>query len=221
MSSDQTRAARNNNPGNIQRGDPWQGLLTPEDMTLEQRQESRFCVFQSPKWGFRAMARILISYQDKYAAHTIQGAIGRWAPTTENNTVAYIKHVCDITGFEPDEFLNFHEYEDVAPVVKAIATHESGAWLFDDGDLRAGLSLAGLEPPQRPLMADPVALGKGAGLAGTGALGLTDMLSDAKDQLAGISYLRTVQLVIVALTFLSIGASFYIYLNRRKRREVY
>ena len=126
MSSDKIRAVRNNNPGNIEKGAPWQGLMPPEEMTDEQKDEKRFCVFKSPKWGFRALARTLITYQDKHGIRTIVGVIARWAPPTENVTTAYVKHVSDMTGFKADEVLDLHSYEHLAPLVKAIAIHESG-----------------------------------------------------------------------------------------------
>ena len=144
MTAGATRAERNRNPGNIRIGDPWQGLLPFDDMTDAQKSEVDFCVFSSPKWGFRAMARVLIMYQDKYDCRQIARIIAKWAPPSENDTGAYVRHVCSLTGFNPDEVLDLHKYADLAPLVKAIATHESGGWLFDDRDLDSGLTLAGV-----------------------------------------------------------------------------
>ena len=81
------RGIRNNNPGNLRRtDDPWQGLA-------ETQTDTEFFVFQSPIYGIRALARTLIKYQDKHRLCTIRQLIGRWAPNTENDTVAYIKAV--------------------------------------------------------------------------------------------------------------------------------
>lgn len=55
------RGIRNNNPGNLEWGDPWQGL-DPDG----QAQDKRFVVFKDPAMGIRAIARTLITYQDKY-----------------------------------------------------------------------------------------------------------------------------------------------------------
>lgn len=145
------RAVRNNNPGNIEKGAPWQGLMPANEMTPDQADEHRFCVFQSPKWGFRALARILITYQDKHDIHTIAAAIARWAPMSENDTKAYVNHVCQLTGRLFNETLDFHNYDDLAPVAKAIATHECGGWFFDDSDLEEGMRLAGVMPPPKAL----------------------------------------------------------------------
>lgn len=149
--SDNVRAVRNNNPGNVEKGAPWQGLMPDEEMTREQRDEKRFCVFKSPKWGFRAMARTLITYQDKYKITTIAGAVARWAPSNENDTKAYVRHVSDLSERNAAETLDFHSYADAAPVVKAMAIHECGGWFFSDADLDAGLTLAGVEPPAKSL----------------------------------------------------------------------
>src|SRR3546814_9809935 len=58
------RGVRNRNPGNIDRtGVPWIG----EDRSPEARErEHRFCVFKTPEHGFRALVRVLLTYQRKY-----------------------------------------------------------------------------------------------------------------------------------------------------------
>lgn len=166
--SDGIRAVRNNNPGNIEKNPEWQGLMPLAEMTDAQRNEPRFAVFKSPIWGFRAMQRNLITYQDKRRAadgsviDSIREAITRWAPPTrklpdgtvvkENDTEAYIKRVCKLTGRQDAETIDFHKYEDSAPIVKAIATVECGGWFFDDKDLEAGLRLAGVPPPVKELV---------------------------------------------------------------------
>ncbi len=39
------RGIRNNNPGNLDKGSPWQGLISNPS-------EPRFCTFKDPVWGF-------------------------------------------------------------------------------------------------------------------------------------------------------------------------
>ena len=76
----QPRGIRNNNPGNIERNATrWAG------MTAEQT-DPRFVVFTSPEYGFRALARTLLTYQRKYGLLSIEDMIGRWAPPNENDT---------------------------------------------------------------------------------------------------------------------------------------
>ena len=45
-----------------------------------QKKETAFCVFSAPRWGIRAMAKILMLYQDRYNLDTVTGMISRWAP---------------------------------------------------------------------------------------------------------------------------------------------
>lgn len=71
---DKPRGIRNNNPGNLRWGDPWQGLV-PE----AQRTDKDFCQFVAPAWGIRALAITLISYQDKHDLHTVPTGSMGWA----------------------------------------------------------------------------------------------------------------------------------------------
>lgn len=157
MSGDNVRAVRNNNPGNIVKGEPWQGLMPTNEMTPDQSAEQRFCVFKSPQWGFRAMAVTLITYYDARKAKdgsridTIAEVITRWAPPNENDTVAYIRAV-EKAHVKGQDTIDMHNYNDLAPLVKAIAIHECGGWFFDDHDLEAGLRMAGVPPPAQALV---------------------------------------------------------------------
>ncbi|MCE1635766.1 structural protein, partial [Enterobacter hormaechei] len=92
-----SRGIRNNNPGNIRWGDDWQGL-----MPASQRTDKSFCQFVGPEYGLRAMIKILHNYNRKYGLKTVKEIISRWAPTNENNTDAYINHVCKCPGVTCD-----------------------------------------------------------------------------------------------------------------------
>lgn len=188
------RAVRNNNPGNIEKGAKWQGLCKPEDMTPDQSLEARFCVFQSAKYGFRAMATTIITYQDKRKAadgsriDTIREVVERWAPDFENNTLAYIKSVDKRHPKTAEDVLDFHTYEDLAPLVKAMTIQECGGWFFEDADLDAGLRLAGVEKPLahvatgRTMKAASIGAGMtGIGLLSQGVEQLTPVLSVVRD----------------------------------------
>src|SRR3990167_2174428 len=86
------RGIRNHNPGNLRRSkDPWQGLATSQT-------DPNFFQFKSAVWGIRALARTLITYQDKYRLSNVHDIILRWAPPMENNTGAYINAVCASMG---------------------------------------------------------------------------------------------------------------------------
>lgn len=76
----------------------WQGLL-PHDPAIE----PRFCGFESPVYGIRAGAKLLINYQNKYHLNTVKGILTKYVPQIENNTDSYISRVCDKLGVEPNE----------------------------------------------------------------------------------------------------------------------
>lgn len=140
-----TRGIRNNNPGNIRKSkDKWQGLA-------DSQPDREFFTFKSPTWGIRALARLLIAYQDKYDLCTINRIIDRWAPPVENNTKAYAQAVAKSTGFEPNQVLDLHQFEYLEPLVKAIIKHENGVQPYSDEQITKGLVLAGVEPEPKPL----------------------------------------------------------------------
>lgn len=139
------RAVRNNNPGNMDAG-PWQGVLTREQMTPEQRAEPRFAVFQSPEWGFRAMAKQLRVYEIAHHCNTVRQFINRWAPPVENDTGAYVADVAAAVGVKPDDIIDVNQHARMFAMCKAITRHETGSWepYWNDDQLTKGLALAGI-----------------------------------------------------------------------------
>lgn len=136
------RAVRNQNPGNIRIGQPWQGLMPRGQMDAAQLAETAFCVFLSPQWGFRAMAEIFHTYANKEGIKTLRGAISRWAPPTENNTGAYLNAVCNSLGFMPDAPFPFEDQKHMAALLKSVSIHEVGTWAFLDIDCLDGVETA-------------------------------------------------------------------------------
>ena len=145
MTTTSTPGIRNNNPGNIRHSDDkWQGLAQAQP-------DSQFFTFDSPVYGIRAIARLLINYQDKYSLNTIRGIISKWAPPEENPTAAYIDAVDHRTGFDPDQQLDMHAYEDLRALVVAIIWQENGQQPYSDQQIGKALVLAGIEPAGKPL----------------------------------------------------------------------
>lgn len=140
--SDAARGVRNNNPGNVRIGAHWQGLMPRDQMTPEQVKEDEFCVFQAPKWGFRAMAIIFKNYARLYGVKTIREAISRWAPPSENDTEAYIKAVSDYVGVAPNDRYSFANRQNLTGLLKAVSIHECGGWKFTISDVVEGVDLA-------------------------------------------------------------------------------
>lgn len=159
----QPRGVRNNNPGNLRWGDPWQGLVP-----AAQRTDKDFCQFVAPAWGIRAIAITLITYQDKHGLRTVLDVIARWAPPNENNTAAYIAAVAAATGVGMGATINVHDYAVLAVLVRAIIRHEngltphSGDW-YDAVTLDEGLRLAGVVKPAARKVPSPVAVAATAG----------------------------------------------------------
>lgn len=137
------RSVRNNNPGNLNAGQPWQGLQPPDKMTPDQRTETRFAVFRAPEWGFRALCKVLLTYETMYGLNTIRKIISRWAPPSENNTTNYINRVVHYTG-EPDAdaVVNLRDGRILAAFAKAISEVEAGGLYYSDDVINKGASLA-------------------------------------------------------------------------------
>lgn len=147
------RGIRNYNPGNIRHtpGIRWQGAAV--DQT-----DSQYLQFINPRWGIRAIARVLITYQDKRRAadgspiDTVREIIERWAPPSENNTDAYIISVARALGLDPTvASVDVYDFEIMRALVTVIIRHENGAgplpngrW-YGDAIITDGLSLAGIE----------------------------------------------------------------------------
>lgn len=133
------RGFRNLNPGNIRKGNDWQGLA-PNGLDAE------FDVFVSAEMGFRALCRVLLNYKRKHGLKTVRQVIGRWAPPNENQTDKYISFVAASVGVAPDHELTF-DRQQLFLLAKAIARKENGrrpdgADWFTDAQILAGVDLA-------------------------------------------------------------------------------
>lgn len=132
----QTRGERNNNPGNIRKGSNWLGLAP--DQT-----DPDFCIFTDAKYGFRALAKILLVYR-RAGVSTVRAIIERWAPQNENNTTAYVAAVAARMKVDPDIDLDAFDYTQLYPLVDAITRHENGRNIWPRTTIDAGLALAGV-----------------------------------------------------------------------------
>jgi len=161
------RGIRNHNPSNIRKGNTqWQGLDTPPD-------DGEFFRFVSPAYGIRAMARVLITYQDKRRAadgspiDTVREIIERWAPPSENDTDSYAANVRQIMGVAPGTTLDVHDHKVMSTLVKAIIKHENGIQPYSQSQIDKGLVLAGIEPRSKSLQKSRTVQGAQVAAAGT------------------------------------------------------
>lgn len=129
------RGIRNNNPGNIERGNiQWQG------MAADQTADDRFIVFDYPQDGIRAMARVLRNYQRQYNLRTLNDIIGRWAPAVENDVNSYAHHVAGEANISPDADINLEDDGTLQDVMTAMIRHENGEQPYDDNTIAEGIA---------------------------------------------------------------------------------
>lgn len=129
-----TRGLRNNNPGNLRRtADQWQGLAPSQT-------DPDFFQFVSPEYGIRALARVLINYQNNAGLNTLRQIAQRFAPPSENDTGAYAQHLAQVVGVTPDTPINVR---DVLPaLVPGIIVHENGLNPYSAQTILRGIAMA-------------------------------------------------------------------------------
>jgi len=125
------RGIRNNNPGNIRHGDNWQGMK-------ENQTDKSFVQFESPKYGIRAMAKVLDSYRLRGVVYLVD-IISTWAPPSENDTLAYVESVEQKTGIYSNQRVRRDQYP---KVISAMIKHENGFNPYSMSTIEAGIALA-------------------------------------------------------------------------------
>lgn len=186
------RGFRNKNPGNIEWGSPWQGLIPRKQAT-----DKRFCQFTDAAYGIRAIAIVLTTYFDKRKAKdgskidTIREVIERWAPPIENHTDIYANGIAKILNMSPDDnSLDLHDYDTMKGFVEGIIRHELGnpktygrkptntvnEW-YTSEEIDEGLRRAGFVKPSKPTNKSVVTA---TGVTGLGAAQLVDMVQPIK-----------------------------------------
>lgn len=179
MAKEQTLGVRLNNPGNLEWGSPWEGLVPREQSRYYKSgtpQQQRFCEFADAASGIRAIARTLITYFDKRKARdgsaidTVAEVVERWAPSFENNTSAYANHVAKLMSVDPDQILDIKSYDVMYGLVTGIIAHENAGYAYPAEVVEEGLRRAGVvkkitQKNNVPLTKETVA----AGVAGAGS----------------------------------------------------
>ncbi len=142
---------RTNNPGNLRASNGlWQGQI---GITAQ-----GFCVFDTPENGLRALCKNLVLYHTSHALSTVRGIITRWAPPSENDTLAYVIAVANRIGYAPDAQLRMNDPAIIAALCGAIVNHENGQQPFSAKMLQQaarsalGLAVAAQEKPPAAAM---------------------------------------------------------------------
>ena len=196
------RSVRNNNPGNIEHSpnNKWVGILPMDRRNDMQLKETRFEVFESPVYGFRALALLMQAYQDRYNCLSVRDIINRWAPPVENDTGAYVNAVAAFIGVRADDPIDVAQYDYMRPLVQAIACHETGAgykWsakYIDEGLRRAGVIRHPATVSKVPVTKESVAA-SGVGVLGLGQFAevapqISDALTQANSQISGGTWVQ-------------------------------
>ena len=132
MSTSGDRGFRNNNPGNIRLGQPWQGMAATQT-------DPSFVQFVAPQWGIRAMAKILLHYQAE-GFNTVRQIINHWAPPNENDTESYVNDVSALCQTTPDSAIDVKA--ELPHLIPAIIHHENGSCPYSGDVIALGISLA-------------------------------------------------------------------------------
>ena len=127
---------RNNKPGNIRHGQNWQGL-NPDGRNID----PAFCVFKSPVFGIRALAKVLMNYKKIHGLNTVRQIISRYAPPNENQTKAYIQTVAQQIGVYPDTIIDIEERGILTVFIKAVIRMENGIQPYSDELIQQGIDL--------------------------------------------------------------------------------
>ncbi len=210
------RGIRNNNPGNLRKtNDPWQGLS-------QHQNDAAFFQFDNAIYGIRALARVLINYQDKHGLRSVTQIISRWAPPSENQTGDYINAVCQRTGFAANTQLDLHTEANLLPLVEAIIRHENGQQPYSKAQLTKALVLAGVEPLEPDLKQTRTVKGGKAAVVATVGVGAIEIvqqsLDPAREALVAIApYVASVKWVLLALTLIGIGIMVWARIDDRRK----
>ena len=133
-----TRGIRDNDPGNIRRSSTeWLGLTKVQT-------DPSYCTFVDAPHGIRAIAKIMLSYQDAHGLRTVADIIGRWAPPNENQTAAYVERVARDLAVLPHDEIDVHDPHTMQGLVTSIVAHENENYVYPTDVVLQGLTLAGI-----------------------------------------------------------------------------
>ncbi|MBV6817793.1 hypothetical protein KWG64_07530 [Rahnella sp. PD12R] len=131
--SGNARGIRNNNPGNLRAAPNAVG------------NDGSFPIFSSANDGLAAMSRQLQLYGGR-GNNTPYGIIHTYAPSSENNTHAYINAVTKDTGFGTHDKLNLSDPAVLKRLMTAMIRHENGSQPYSEADIDSGINTSMTDP---------------------------------------------------------------------------
>lgn len=142
------RGVRNNNPGNIDYNprNKWDGQLGLEIGVPK----PRFARFDTLENGVRALAKLLLNYRGKDGMpgvgkpgiDTPLEFISRWAPSNENDTIAYATAIAKRLGVDVRDSINMADPKTLRSTVVGIIVHENGGNPYSDAAIDEGIRRA-------------------------------------------------------------------------------
>ncbi|EIJ8980312.1 hypothetical protein [Citrobacter freundii] len=118
-----TIADRFNNPGNLR----W-----AEGYETSNTKSGKFAVFPTLDEGVLAATKQLQIYGQR-GTNTVRDIVSKWAPSNENNTEEYIRHVVRSTKFNENEKINLNDPYVLAKLISAMASKEgAGSRVTED-----------------------------------------------------------------------------------------
>ena len=112
------RGLRNNNPGNLEGDLHWDGQTGVDD--------KGYAVFSSWQKGMRALMINLRNQQALHGLDTISAILNQFAPSSENDTPAYIDAVSRDMGIDPQQRINLRDPKILSAFAQAVTKHENG-----------------------------------------------------------------------------------------------
>jgi hypothetical protein len=107
---------------------------------LVSTRSGNFAHFASPEQGVSAAAAQLQIY-NRRGWNTLSSIISHWAPSSENNTGAYIAAISKAMGVAPGAQLNLNNSAVMQSLIAAMARHEQGYAAFTPAQIAAGVNL--------------------------------------------------------------------------------
>jgi len=127
------RGIRNNNPGNLRSAPNAVG------------NDGSFPIFSNPNDGLAAMSRQLQLYGSR-GNDTPYGIIHTYAPSTENDSQAYINAVTKDTGFGAHEKLDLSDPGVLKRLMTAMIRQENGSQPYSESDIDNGIITSMTDP---------------------------------------------------------------------------
>ncbi len=127
------RGIRNNNPGNLRAAPNAVG------------NDGSFPIFSNANDGLAAMSRQLQLYGNR-GNNTPYGIIHTYAPSSENNTQAYINAVTNDTGYGAHENLDLSNPAVLKRMMASMIRHENGSQPYSESDLDSGINTSMTDP---------------------------------------------------------------------------